>query len=151
MKEVKKPRPLGIKIIAGILFVESAILLSSALASYLLSPSQIAYVGQFFGSIPYFNKLPIATDTPSMILAALLGLWAGIKGIGIWFMWGWVRMLILLDLAGRLGDFILAATMMDHKELIALTHSPDFVGSFLLNLAVLLYLADSGVEEEFES
>jgi hypothetical protein len=151
VKEAKKPRPLGIKIIAGIFFLESAILLSSALASYLLSPSQVAYVGQFFGSIPYFNRLPIATDMPSMIFAALLGIWAGTKGLGIWFMWGWVRMLILLDLAGRFGDFMLAASMMDHKQLNALTHNPDFVGSLLLNLAVLLYLADSGVEEEFES
>jgi hypothetical protein len=146
----RRSRPLGIRVIAVILFLESAILLLSAFASLWLSGAQVEQIEAFFGTIPYFKRLPLANDTPSIVFAGLWGTWAALKGLGIWFMWSWVRILILLDLAGRFGDFILATAIMDHKQQSELLHNPDFVVGFVVNLLVLLYLADSGVEREFE-
>jgi len=147
---IDSQRPLGVKIIAGVLFLESAILLLSALVSYYPSAAQLARLEDFCGTIPYFNRLPLAHDTPSLVFVVLFGLWTGLKGMGIWLMWSWVRILILLDLAGRFGDFLLAASMIDHKELDGLLHNPDFIVGFILNLLVLIYLADSGVERGFD-
>jgi hypothetical protein len=84
------------------------------------------------------------------VVAASVGAWALIKGLAVWFMQSWVRILIMLDLTGRFGDFFLVAALQDRKWLDSLVSNPDFVIGFLVNLCILIYLSDTGVKEAFE-
>ncbi len=143
-------RPTGIKVIASILFLDALILLTSAVAAYFLPLQVVQQINQFFATIPYFKRLPLAIDPWLMVVAASLGAWSLTKGLAVWFMQSWVRILIMLDLAGRFGDFFLVATLQDRKWLDSLVSNPDFVIGFLINLCILIYLSDAGVKEAFE-
>lgn len=65
-------------------------------------------------------------------------------------MQSWVRILIILDLTCRFGDFFLIAGLQDRNWLDSLVSNPDFVVGFLINLCILIYLSDAGVKEAFE-
>ena len=143
-------RPTGIKVIASILFLDALILLTSAVAAYSLPPQVVQEINQFFATIPFFKRLPLATDPWLMVVAASVGAWALIKGLAVWFMQSWVRILIMLDLTGRFGDFFLVAALQDRKWLDSFVANPDLVIGFLVNLCILIYLSDEGVKEAFE-
>lgn len=147
---MNEKRPTGIKIIAAILFADALILLTSAVATYSLSPKLVRQVNQFFSTIPYFKKLPLAIDPWSMVVAAFLGVWAATKGLAVWFMQSWVRVLIVIDLTCRFGDFLLLAGLQDRKWLDSLVSNPDFIFAFVINLCILIYLSDASVKECFE-
>lgn len=66
-------RPTGIKVIASILFLDALILLTSAVAAYSLPPQFVQQINQFFATIPFFKRLPLATD-PWLTVGAGLSL-----------------------------------------------------------------------------
>lgn len=143
-------RTFGIKILAGILFLDALILIVSAAAAYSLPEQTVSQINRFFGEMPYFKKLPLAVDPWSMLVAAFLGIWAAIKGLGIWFMQSWARVLIVIDLTCRFGDFAVLAGLQDRKWLDSFLANPDFVVGFVVNLLILIYLSDAGVKEIFD-
>ena len=118
-------RPTGIKVIASILFLDALILLTSAVAAYCLPSQVVQQINQFFATIPYFKRLPLAIDPWLMVVAASLGAWSLIKGLAVWFMQSWVRILIMLDLAGRFGELSFSvAALQDRKWLDSLVSNP---------------------------
>lgn len=147
---INQRRTLGIKIIAWILFLDALILMLSAAAAYSLPEQMVSQINQTFGQIPYFKRLPLAVDPWSMLVAAFLGVWAAIKGLGIWFMRSWARLLIVIDLTCRFADFAMFAALQDRKWLDSFLGNQDLVIGFIINLFILIYLSDASVKEIFE-
>jgi len=136
-------------VVAAILFIDAAMLLSFSLASYYLPEQTFLHIQGFFRSIPYFRNLPLDNDPWTVFVDVILGLWAALKGFGIWWMWSWVRALIIIDLLCRVGDFMFFASVSGQQGLKGVWSNPDFVLGSLINIAVLLYLLDPGVKEAF--
>ncbi len=149
MNQLKKPQ-LGLKIIAVILLVNSAILILFSVVCFSLPEQEARRVQGFFGSLPYFKNLPLEFDPWTACVDFFLGCWGVLKGIGIWRMWHWVRMLVIIDLLFRMGDLLMFGALSDRATLIRLLSNPDFVINFTINLLVLLYLVDPGVKEAYE-
>jgi hypothetical protein len=149
-----RKRPLGVKLMAGVLFTEAAVLLASSGAAYIWPTQSHNAVASMLEHLPYFRNLEIAdgglTSSLPAIIAFVLGFWAALKGIALWLMKGWVRMLILIDLAGRFGDMFLFVGFSNPKEIMALASDPDFVIALAVNIVVLFYLFDPEVAKLFE-
>jgi hypothetical protein len=150
MNQLKKRPQLGLKIIAAILLVNSAILISFSVACFALPEQEAKRVLGFFSSLPYFRNLPLEFDPWTAFVDLFLGLWGVLKGIGIWRMWRWVRMLVIIDLVFRMGDLVMFGALSDRATLIRFLSNPDFLINFAINLLVLLYLVDPGVKEAYE-
>ena len=147
---MNRQRTLGIKIVAMIFFIDSAILLICGLAQVFLSPDAFAGIVRFVGQVPYFKNLPIGPDPFNIILDVGLGLWAAVKGVSVWLLKSWVRNLIIFDLTCRSGSFLFAAELMDRKSLHDLLSNPDFVVGAVINLCVLVYLLNAETERAFD-
>ena len=76
-----KRRPLGVKIIAGILFLDALILFSSAAASLLLPHQAVMQIEQFLYGIPYFRQLPIGDGMGLVVLDLMLDI-GSLEGVG---------------------------------------------------------------------
>ncbi len=147
---MRSERPIGIKVVAGVLFTNSAFLFSSAAAAIFLSDEYSMKYQLFLSSIPYFRNNPLAVTKPMLYLTIVFALWALAKGLGIWFMWRWARILIVIDLASRFGSLFLGIAMIDKKQLSSLSSSSDFVIGVIINLAALVLLTDSATAQAFE-
>ena len=141
---------MGIKIIAGILFCECVLLLVSIFVAYLLPDGKSGAIQIFLASIPYFKGMPIANRGPLAIVALAFAIFAVVKGLGIWFMRPWARLLILLDLAGRFADALLLGLLLDQAKIRTILNDHDFVIGFLINLSVLIILLDPNTASAFE-
>jgi hypothetical protein len=144
-------RPLGVKIIAVILFFESAVLFISAAAVCLWPNQSSSAVEPFVNRIPYFKNLPMADGRSMLVLTITLAfaVFATVKGLGIWFMQQWARWLILIDLTCRFGNLLWVAFLLDRRELIALVSNSDFSIGFVINLFVLILLLDPNTASAF--
>jgi len=147
---VQKEHPVGVKVVAGVLFIEAAILFTSAAAACVLSPQHASAYQFFLGRIPFLGKGPLAVDAWMMIVALVVGMWQLAKGLGIWFMKQWARMLIIIDLLCRFSGFPLAVALLNRKDIGALASNPDFVIGFLTNLLALVVLSESSTARAFE-
>ena len=145
----KRPHP-GLKIIAAVLFANSAILISYSVACFSLPEQEARRVQEFFRSLAYFRNLPLDFDPWTAFVDFLLGLWGVLKGIGIWCTWRWVRMLVIIDLVFRMGDLVMFGALSDRATLTRFLSNPDFLINFMINLWVLIYLADPSVEKAFD-
>jgi hypothetical protein len=148
--DLSRARPLGIKIIAGVLFCECVLLLVSVFVAYLLPDGKSQSVQIFLASIPYFKSMPIANRGPFAIAALAFATFAGIRGLGIWFMRPWARLLIMLDLTGRFTDTLLLMFLLDRARIHTILNDHDFVIGFLVNLCVLVILLDPNTARAFE-
>jgi len=144
-------RPLGVKVVSGILFADAAFLLSSvAAAAFLTDESSMKYQG-FLSSIPYFRNNPLAITKPLIYVALAFAAWELAKGLGIWFMRQWARVLIIIDLLSRFGSLFMAVPIVSRKQFSSLASNADFVIGVVINLAALLLLMDSTTAQAFES
>lgn len=147
---MQRDRPAGVKFVASILFIEAALLLTSATAIFQLSPQHSSAYVLFLEKIPYFRNGPLAADPWMAVIALAVGTWSLAKGLGIWFMKQWARTLILIDLACRFSGFLPLIWISDRKDFGAFTSNPDFAIGFVINLLALLVLAESSTAKAFE-
>jgi hypothetical protein len=145
-----KERPLGIRVIAMILLLNGAILISFTLAFYVFPEQTFKQLQSLVRGIPYFRNLPLDSDPWTIVSDFALGAWAVLKGIGIWRMWSWVRILIIIDLLGRAGDLLFFGAFSNQATLLHLLSNPDISINLAVNFLVLLYLLDPRVKEAFE-
>jgi hypothetical protein len=143
-----KPQ-LKIKIIAAIQFATAGTMILFSLACYSLPESEARQVQEFFSALPYFRNLPLHFDPWTAFVDLVLGFWGILKGIGILRMWGWVRTLILIDLAIWAGDLFMFGAISDGVTSNHLLASPDVLTNLTVNLFVLAYLMDPTVKESF--
>lgn len=146
----RKPK-LGLRIIATILFVNSALLISFSVACFSLPEQEARRVQQFLSGLPYFRSLPLDFDPGTAFVDFFLGLWGVLKGIGIWRMWRWVRLLVIVDLLFRLGGLVMFGALSDRVTLTRFLSNPDFLVNTLINVWVLVYLLDPIVKEAYDS
>ncbi len=64
-------------------------------------------------------------------------------------MWGWVRTLILIDLALWISDLFMFGALSDRVTLSRVLANPDFLINLTVNLMVLIYLMDPGVRKAY--
>lgn len=143
-------RPFGVKLIAGVFFLEAAVLVLAAAVGYLkpeLQPNANKFIAQ---RAPYLQDLDLVKF--GVMLAPLLAAFDAAKGLGIWFLKRWARVLIVLDLTYRLGEAAVAAVLLwgvDRKMLLSIVSTPAFAIGSVLNVIILGYLLDPDAKRAF--
>jgi hypothetical protein len=147
---LRKKTPLGLRLIAALLFVNSAILISFSLVCFSLPEQEARRFQEFLNSLAYFRKFSFDLDPWTAFVDLVLGLWGVLKAIGIWRMWRWVRILIIIDLGLWVANLVMFSTLSDRANLAQFFSKPEFLINLVINLLVLIYLVDPSVKEAYD-
>ena len=143
-------RPLGIKLIAALFLLETAMLIGAAVIGYLrpsLRSSANAFIAQ---RAPIIEALGMGAF--GVQLAPLFAIVGAVEGLGIWLLKRWARTFVLWDLVNRLCGGGVAAAMLwavDRKVLSSIISAPPFILGLLVNLMIVGFLLDPDSKRAF--
>lgn len=148
----KKAPPLGIKLIASLFLLQSASWFIAAGAGYVW-PAYRPRMNEFIVQrAPYLKDLRLFDS--AYLFTPLLAVFDAAKGLGLWFLQRWARLLIVLDLIYWLGGVGVAAVtlwFMERGRLQAIVSTPNFAIGFVLSVVILCYLFDPDVRRFFNA
>ena len=153
MTEIKqKATPLGIKLIASLFLLESASWFIAAGAGYMW-PDYRPRVNEFIVQrAPYLRDLGLFDA--AYLFAPLLATFDVAKGLGLWFLQRWARLLIIFGLIYWLGGVGVATVTLwftERGRLQAIVSTPNFAIGFLLSVVILCYFFDPDVRRFFKA
>jgi hypothetical protein len=143
-------RPLGIKLITALFFVESVALIAVAFVGYIrpaLRSSANAYIAQ---RIPYLQAFGLVNL--GVMLAPVFAIGSIVEGLGVWLLKRWARTFILWDLGNRLCGGAIAVAMLwaiDRGMLSSIVAQRHFLPGIALNVVIFGYFLDPDTKRAF--
>ena len=140
-------RFIGIKLIAFYFIAKSIALICAVVISYMNSSvreNANDFVFHLYPSLQHCEYLFRAIP--------LLAAFELMKGLGVWFLWRWVRALILVNGIYELAAAAIASVLlwkMDKKMLSSIGSSPYYPIGLVLSILILGYLFDPDVKRSF--
>jgi hypothetical protein len=145
-------RPLGVKLIAAYLWLKASALCLIVVAAHLHPSTQPAANGIIEDLVPIL--LGFHDPSADLWLAPVFVAIDAVLGVGIWFLQGWARIVIVIDLTwlfGRVAVGLLALAALHPKGLHFRSPSPYFSINLVASLAILVCLVDPGTKRAFRS